>query len=84
MMLQGVSLKETVAQCEMSPTTVIAAVKAYQGGGWTAVDIERPGRRSGVGRTLSADQEREVQLLIHDRTPKGIGNTCALSSVNAS
>ena len=49
MRLQGVSLKETATQCEMSRTTVIAAVKAYEAGGWSAVDVERPGRPSGVG-----------------------------------
>lgn len=69
MRLQGVSLKETATQCEMSRTTVIAAVKAYEAGGWSAVDVERPGRPSGVGRTLSTEQEREVQRLIRDRTP---------------
>ena len=58
MRLQGVSLKETAAQCEMSRTTVIAALKAYEAGGWKAVDIERPGRPSGTGRTLTAEQER--------------------------
>lgn len=40
MRLQGVRLKETAAQCEMSRTTVIAAVKAYEAGGvglrWTS------------------------------------------------
>ncbi|MCW7541985.1 helix-turn-helix domain containing protein [Aquabacterium sp. A7-Y] len=31
---QGVSLKETTVQCEMSRTTVSAARKAYEAGGW--------------------------------------------------
>jgi transposase len=78
MRLQGVSLKETAAQCEMSRTTVIAAVKAYEAGGWSAVDIARPGRPSGVGRTLSAEQEREVQRLICDRTPDQLKMVYAL------
>jgi transposase len=78
MRLQGVSLKETAAQCEMSRTTVIAAVKAYEAGGWAAVDIERPGRPSGVGRMLSTEQEREVQRLIRDRTPDQLKMVYAL------
>ncbi|MFN9031770.1 MAG: helix-turn-helix domain-containing protein, partial [Betaproteobacteria bacterium] len=39
MRLDGTSLKDTAAQCEMSRTTVIAAVKAYETGGWKAVDV---------------------------------------------
>lgn len=69
MRLDGVSLKETAAQCEMSRTTVIAALKAYQAGGWKAVAVERPGRPAGTGRTLGAEQEREIRRLIRDRTP---------------
>jgi len=38
---RGVSLKDTAAQCEMSRTTVIAAVKAYEAGGWKAVNVDR-------------------------------------------
>ena len=55
MRLDGTSLKDTAAQCEMSRTTVIAAVKAYEAGGWKAVDVDRGGRPVGSGRTLSAD-----------------------------
>src|SRR5436190_1728556 len=83
MRLQGVGLKETAAQCEMSRTTVIAAVKAYKAGGWKAVDIARPGRPSGTGRTLTAEQEREVQRLIRDRTPEQLKMVYALWSRQA-
>ena len=81
--LEGVSLKDTAAQCEMSRTTVIAALKAYEVGGWKAVDIARPGRPSGTGRTLSAEQEREVQRLIRDRTPDQLKMVYALWSRQA-
>ncbi|MCS6764033.1 MAG: helix-turn-helix domain-containing protein [Candidatus Protistobacter heckmanni] len=64
MRLDGVSLKDAAAQCEMSRTTLIAAVKAYRAGGWKVLDVERPGRPQGTGRTLTAEQEREVQRLI--------------------
>lgn len=78
MRLDGVSLKETAAQCEMSRTTVIDAVKAYKAGGWAAVEVERGGRPEGSGRTLSAEQEREVQRLIRDRTPDQLKMVYAL------
>jgi transposase len=83
MRLDGVSLKDTAAQCEMSRTTVIAALKAYHAGGWKAVDVERPGRPEGTGRTLTAEQEREVQRLIRDRTPDQLKMIYALWSRQA-
>ena len=68
MRLDGTSLKGTAAQCEMSRTTVIAALKAYEAVGWKAVDVDRGGRPVGSGRTLRAEQEREVQRLIRDHS----------------
>src|SRR6218665_2105892 len=63
MRLDGVSLKDTAAQCEMSRTTVIAAIKAHAEGGWRAVHhTPRPSRKHGA-HTLTAKQEREVQRL---------------------
>jgi transposase len=55
---EGTSLKDTAAQCEMSRTTVIAAVKANEAGDWKAADIDRGDRPVGSGRTLSAEQVR--------------------------
>lgn len=78
MRLDGTSLKDTAAQCEMSRTTVIAAVRVYEAGGWKAVDVDRGGRPVGSGRTLSAEQEREVQRLIRDRTPDQLKMVYAL------
>jgi transposase len=83
MRLEGVSLVKTAGQCEMSRTTVIAALKAYESGGWKAVDIARPGRPSGTGRTLTGEQEREVQRLICDRTPDQLKMDYALWSRQA-
>jgi transposase len=83
MRLEGVSLVKTAGQCAMSRTTVIAALKAYESGGWKAVDIARPGRPSGTGRTLTGEQEREVQRLICDRTPDQLKMDYALWSRQA-
>jgi transposase len=76
--LDGTSLKDTAAQCEMSRTTIIAAVKAYEAGGWKAVDVDCGGRPVGSGRTLTSEQEREVQRLIRDRTPDQLKMVYAL------
>lgn len=78
MRLDGASLKDTAAQCEMSRTTVIAAVKAYHAGGWKAVVVDRGGRPVGSGRTLTDAQELEVQRLIRDRTPDQLKMVYAL------
>lgn len=78
MRLDGVSVKEAAAQCELSRTTVIAALKAFRAGGWNAVAVERPGRPPGTGRTLTAAQERDVQRLIRDRTPDQLKMAYAL------
>lgn len=53
----------------MPRTTLIAAVTACQAGGWKAVNVDRGGRPLGSGRTLRAEQARQVQRLIRDRTP---------------
>ena len=73
MRLDETSLKATAAQCEISRTTMIAAVKAYEAGGWKAVDVDR-----GSGRTLTVEQEREIQRLIRDRTPDQLKMVYAL------
>jgi hypothetical protein len=78
MRLDGTSLKDAATQCEMSRTTVIAAVKAYEAGGWNTVDVDRGGRPVGSGRMLSVEQAREVQRLIRDRTPDELKMVCAL------
>jgi transposase len=76
--LDGVPLKDVATQCELSRTTVIAAVRAFEAGGWKAVAISRPGREVGTCRILSPEQEREVQHLIQDRTPDQLKMVYAL------
>jgi transposase len=78
MWLDGVSLKETSAQCELSRATAIAASEAFHEGGWKAVMVDRPGRPAGTGRALTAEQEREVQRPIRDRTPDQLKMVYAL------
>src|ERR1039458_3816995 len=65
----GITVRETARQCELSTHTVVEAHKAFRRGGWAQVKVCRSGRPPGSGRQLSADQEREIQRLIQDRTP---------------
>src|ERR1019366_3449596 len=74
----GVSVRETARQCELSTNTVLSAHRAYRGGGWSAVKVKRTGRPKGSGRQLSAEQERQVQRLIQDRTPDQLKMSYAL------
>jgi transposase len=51
------------------PTNVCKWWKAYEQGGQKAITHKRRGRRKGVCRTLTDDQERELQRAIKDRCP---------------
>ena len=51
------------------PTNVCKWWKAYERGGQKAIRHKQRGRRHGACRTLSMDQEREVQKLIRDKCP---------------
>ena len=51
------------------PTNVCKWWKAYAQGGQKAITHKRRGRRKGVCRTLTDDQERELQRAIKDRCP---------------
>ena len=67
--LSGMKLAEVSAQTELSAPTIIAAHKAYLGGGWKAVAVKRRGRRVGEGRRLTAEQERAIRRMIVEKTP---------------
>jgi transposase len=74
----GVTVRETARQCELSTHTDAQTHKAYRLGGWAAVKVKRTGRPKGSGRQLSAEQERQVQWLIEDRTPDQLKMSYAL------
>jgi len=50
-------------------TTVCQWYKAYKRGGATAIKIKKRGRPKGSCRTLSTEQEKEVQKTIRDKCP---------------
>ena len=80
---KGVLVNDVARECELSRGTVIAAHKAYRLGGWAEVALKPRGRPTGSGRRLSAEQEREVQKLICDRTPDQMKMPYALWSRKA-
>src|SRR5258706_1595107 len=67
--LSGMKLDDVAAQAELSKGTIIAAMKAYQAGGWSAVMVGERGRDTGDGRTLTLAQEASIRRMICDKTP---------------
>ncbi|MET3871422.1 IS630 family transposase [Puniceicoccus vermicola] len=43
--------------------------KRFEVGGWAAIGKGKRGRQDGSGRKMTADQEKEIQKLITDKTP---------------
>src|SRR5439155_20569514 len=66
--LSGLSTAETALRAGLSQTTVIAAVKAYHNGGWSAVPVAPRGR--GVKKVIpsirDAAQVVKIKLFISD------------------
>jgi transposase len=76
--LNGATIAETVAQCELGRSEEIRAMQAYERAGSKAVAVPIVGRPSGSGRQLTAEQEMKIQQLIQDRTPDQLKLTYAL------
>jgi len=67
--LAAVKLKDTAAPCDISRTSVITALKAYQPGGRNQVEVALPGRPEAMGLKPSVEQECKVQRVIRERSP---------------
>ena len=65
----GMAYKEIGSIVGVHPTNVCKWWKAYEQGGKKAVKHKKRGRRKGVCRSLTEDQERELQCAIKDRCP---------------
>ncbi len=65
----GMAYKEIGAIVGVHPTNVCKWWKAYEQGGQKAIRQKKRGRRKGHCRTLTEDQERELQRAIKDRCP---------------
>ncbi len=55
--MDGRSLSQISSETGLSVPTVLSAVRAFEGGGWQAIDVGARGRPRGDGRALSAQQE---------------------------
>jgi sulfate adenylyltransferase subunit 2 len=58
---QGRTLASVAQATGLSVPTIIAACKAYETGGWSAVDVGRRGRRSGSGRSIPVESDATIR-----------------------
>lgn len=65
----GRTYKEIAEITGVQPTTVCQWYKAYERDGTKAIKIKKRGRPQGSCRTLSTDQEKELQKTIRDKCP---------------
>jgi transposase len=65
----GRTYKEISEILGVHPTTACQWFKRYQRGGAKAVKIKKRGRPKGSCRTLSQDQEKQLQVTIRDKCP---------------
>jgi transposase len=65
----GMAYKEIGTIVGVHPTNVCKWWKAYEQGGQKAIRQKKRGRRKGHCRTLTEEQERELQRAIKDRCP---------------
>ncbi len=79
----GLTYDAIAAQTGLSRTGVFDICKRHEEGGAKALRDEVGGRKLGEFRTLTAEQEREVQRLIRDKTPDQIKLPYALWSRGA-
>jgi len=74
----GRTYDEIAAQTGLSRTGVFDICKRHAAGGASALKDAPSGRQPGEKRLVSAEQEREVQRLIRDRTPEQLKRVYAL------
>jgi sulfate adenylyltransferase subunit 2 len=71
--LQGRVLRAISQTTGLSVPTILAACKAYEAGGWDAVDVAPRGRRVGAGRMLDDAQQYAVLTNMAEQPPDGLG-----------
>jgi transposase len=65
----GMKYKEIAEIIGVEPTTPCKWYNAYLREGKSAIQIKKRGRSKGENRTLSLDQEKELQKIIQDKCP---------------
>ncbi len=81
--VDGRSLTQIRLETGLSVPTIIKAFKAFTEGGWHAVDVGARGRPQGIGRAMTATQERELALVALYSTPEAAGLAPGLWSAAA-
>ena len=71
--VDGHSLSQISAQTGLSVPTILSAVRAFEGGGWQAIDVGTRGRPRGDGRTLSVTQELFLREAVLCHAPERYG-----------
>ena len=74
----GVKPMQLVAQTGLSWTAVNRALKLFADGGWAALRPLEKGRKLGVDRALSAEQEAQIRALICEKRPEQLKMEFAL------
>jgi len=67
---QGKTTSEVAEILDVSERSVQATWKKYSEGGIAAIKIKKRGRKQGEKRTLSPEQEKEIQKLLVDKYPE--------------
>jgi transposase len=75
---QGLKIMKIVELTGLSWPAVRKAIDLYSVGGWKALQLQSPGRKTGTGRTLTEDQERRVRQLICEKRPEQLKMDFAL------
>ena len=75
---RGVKPMQLVAQTGLSWTAVNRALKLFAEGGWAALHPLEKGRKLGVDRALSAEQEAQIRALICEKRPEQLKMEFAL------
>ena len=81
--IAGSTLKVIRQDTGLSSPTIIAAYKAWQAGGWDAVPVRKRGRKEGEGRSLSAEQEKNIYRLLVSTPPERHDLPCLLWQLEA-
>jgi len=76
--LAGQTLQQIRQETGLSAPTVIAAYKAFLSQGWKGIAIEALGRRVGEKRSLTSEEETELQRTMIGGPPEAAGLTGGL------
>jgi transposase len=77
---KGVGVMKIVEQTGLSWSAVNAALRLYDSGGAAALKPEKRGKKTGNGRSLSAEQEAHIRQSICDKRPEQLKMEFALWS----